>query len=55
LRVWKACSLNHAQDCALAGAAPSLGQSVESCNENKLSDCTDQLQSDVRFAAGTSP
>jgi hypothetical protein len=32
-----------------------LGQSVESCNENKLSDCTDQLRSDVRSAAGTRP
>ena len=29
-----------------------LGQSAESCGENKLSDCTDQLQSDVRSAAG---
>jgi hypothetical protein len=30
-----------------------LGQSVESCNEHKLSDCTDQLASDVKSAAGT--
>ena len=29
-----------------------LGQSAESCGNNKLSDCTDQLQSDVRSAAG---
>ena len=29
-----------------------LGQSVESCNEYKLSDCTDQLASDVKSAAG---
>lgn len=29
-----------------------LGQSVETCNENKLSDCTDQLASDVKSAAG---
>jgi hypothetical protein len=29
-----------------------LGQSVESCNEKKLSDCTDQLVSDVKSAAG---
>jgi hypothetical protein len=28
------------------------GYSRESCNETKLSDCTDQLQSDVRSAAG---
>jgi hypothetical protein len=28
-----------------------LGQSVESCNEKKLSDCTDQLVSDVKSAA----
>jgi len=30
----------------------SLGHSVESCNEHKLSDCTDQLVSDVKSAAG---
>ena len=30
----------------------SLGQSVESCNEHKLTDCTDQLVSDVKSAAG---
>ena len=30
----------------------SLGQSVESCNEHKLSDCTDQLVSDAKSAAG---
>ena len=29
-----------------------LGQSVETCNENKLTDCTDQLASDVKSAAG---
>jgi hypothetical protein len=29
-----------------------LGQSAESCSDTKLSDCTDQLQSDVRSAAG---
>ena len=29
-----------------------LGQSVESCEEKKLSDCTDQLVSDVKSAAG---
>ena len=29
----------------------SLGQSVESCSEKKLSDCTDQLVSDVKSAA----
>jgi hypothetical protein len=28
------------------------GHSAESCNENKLSDCTDQLLSDIRSAAG---
>jgi hypothetical protein len=33
----------------------SLGQSVESCNEYKLSDCTDQLVSDVKSAAGMGP
>lgn len=32
----------------------SLGQSVESCNEQKLTDCTDQLVSDVKSAAGMS-
>lgn len=30
----------------------SLGHSVESCNEHKLSDCTDQLVSDVKSVAG---
>lgn len=30
----------------------SLGQSAEGCNEHKLSDCTDQLVSDVKSAAG---
>ena len=30
----------------------SLGQSVEGCNEHKLSDCTDQLVNDVKSAAG---
>jgi hypothetical protein len=30
----------------------SLGQSVESCEEKNLSDCTDQLVSDVKSAAG---
>ncbi|HEY2008152.1 MAG TPA: hypothetical protein VGH23_04130 [Rhizomicrobium sp.] len=30
----------------------SLGQSVESCNEHKLSDCTEQLISDAKSAAG---
>jgi hypothetical protein len=30
----------------------SLGQSVETCNVNRLSDCTDQLASDARSAAG---
>jgi hypothetical protein len=29
----------------------SLGQSVETCNEHKLSDCTDQLISDAKSAA----
>jgi len=29
-----------------------LGRSVETCNEHKLSDCTDQLVSDVKSAAG---
>lgn len=29
-----------------------LGQSVETCNEHRLSDCTDQLASDVKSAAG---
>jgi hypothetical protein len=29
-----------------------LGRSVESCGEHKLSDCTDQLISDVKSAAG---
>ena len=33
----------------------SLGQSVEICNENKLSECTDQLVSDVKSAAGMGP
>jgi hypothetical protein len=31
-----------------------LGQSVENCNEHKLSDCTDQLASDAKSAAGMS-
>ena len=30
----------------------SLGQSVESCQEYKLSDCTSQLVSDIKSAAG---
>jgi hypothetical protein len=30
----------------------SLGQSVETCNDNKLSDCTDQLVKDVKSVAG---
>jgi hypothetical protein len=30
----------------------SLGRSVEGCNEHKLSDCTDQLVSDIKSAAG---
>ena len=30
----------------------SLGQSVESCNEHNLTDCTDQLASDAKSAAG---
>ena len=30
----------------------SLGQSVESCNEHRLTDCTDQLASDAKSAAG---
>ena len=33
----------------------SLGQSVESCNEKTLSDCTDQLVSDAKSAAGLGP
>src|SRR5579863_3583741 len=33
----------------------SLGQSVESCGESKLTDCTDQLVSDVKSAAGAGP
>ena len=32
----------------------SLGQSVETCNVNRLSDCTDQLASDAKSAAGVS-
>ena len=31
-----------------------LGQSVEACNVNHLSDCTDQLASDAKSAAGVS-
>jgi hypothetical protein len=30
----------------------SLGQSVEICEEKKLNECTDQLASDVKSAAG---
>jgi hypothetical protein len=33
----------------------SLGQSVESCNDKTLSDCTDQLVSDIKSAAGLGP
>lgn len=33
----------------------SLGQSVESCNERQISDCTNQLVSDVKTAAGMGP
>jgi hypothetical protein len=29
----------------------SLGQSVESCNEHRLTDCTDQLANDAKSAA----
>jgi len=32
-----------------------LGQSVQSCNESKISDCTDQLVSDIKSAAGVAP
>ena len=32
----------------------SLGQSVESCNEHRLTDCTEQLTSDAKSAAGMS-
>ena len=28
------------------------GRSAQSCNENKMSDCTDQLVSDIKSAAG---
>ena len=31
------------------------GQSVQSCNESKISDCTDQLAADVKSAAGVAP
>ena len=31
------------------------GYSQESCNENQLSDCTDQLLIDIRSAAGAGP
>ncbi len=31
------------------------GQSVQSCNESKISDCTDQLVADVKSAAGMAP
>ncbi len=33
----------------------SRGQSVQSCNESKISDCTDQLAADVKSAAGVAP
>ena len=33
----------------------SHGYSQESCNENQLSDCTDQLLIDIRSAAGAGP
>jgi hypothetical protein len=33
----------------------SKGYSQESCNESQISDCTDQLLSDIRSAAGTGP
>ena len=33
----------------------SLGQSVESCDEKDLTECTDQLASDVKSAAGMGP
>ena len=33
----------------------SLGQSVESCSNNMPSDCTDQLASDIKSAAGIGP
>ena len=29
------------------------GESVQSCNESKISDCTDQLAADVKSAAGS--
>lgn len=31
------------------------GQSVQSCNESKITDCTDQLVADVKSAAGVAP
>jgi hypothetical protein len=30
----------------------SLGHAEESCNERKITDCTDQLMSDIKSAAG---
>jgi hypothetical protein len=33
----------------------SQGYSQESCNEHRLSDCTDQLLIDIRSAAGAGP
>jgi hypothetical protein len=42
-------------DVAFSRDGSSRGQSVQSCNESKISDCTDQLVADVKSAAGMAP
>ena len=39
-------------DVAFSRDGSPRGQSVQSCNESKISDCTDQLVSDVKSVAG---
>src|SRR4051812_20589984 len=37
---------------ALSRDGSSLGHAEESCSERKISDCTDQMMSDIKSAAG---
>ena len=39
-------------DVAFSRDGSSLGRAAESCNEKKISECTDQLMQDIRSAAG---
>ena len=39
-------------DVAFSRDGSSLGIAAQSCNERKISDCTDQLMQDIKSAAG---